>query len=189
MCVGGAHKGSTRRTGSAPAGGRAAATAGCVLPTYGLKIKKSDVRFGNKEGGGAHFGLEERFGWQKEPCNTGALYTIPAEKTPPFSFGSSTREDWKKMLENTRDLHNPNGALKVGANPQGPSEGQGESSRALGSPLKDMFSSLPSLKLARGRHSAAFPDPPCASTKPELDRQYARSRPADRTALSPLTAP
>lgn len=72
-------------------------------------MKKSDVRFGNKEGGGTHFGLEKRFAWQRKPWDSGAMYTIPMEKTPPFSFGTSTRADWQKILENTKDLHNPNG--------------------------------------------------------------------------------
>lgn len=74
----------------------------------GLKLKKSDVRFGNKEGGGTHFGSEERFAWQKSKYASDAMYTIPDVKAPPFSFGTSTRADWKKIMENTRDLYNPN---------------------------------------------------------------------------------
>lgn len=75
----------------------------------GLKMKKSDVRFGIKEGGSTHFGLEKRFAWQKGQRDSRAMYTIPVEKAPPFSFGTSTRADWKKIIENTKDLHNPNG--------------------------------------------------------------------------------
>lgn len=77
--------------------------------TSGVKMKKSDVRYGNKEGGGAHFGSEERFAWQKAMYASDAMYSMPPVKAPPFSFGTSTREDWKKIMENTKDLHNPNG--------------------------------------------------------------------------------
>lgn len=73
-----------------------------------VKLKKSDVRFGNKEGGGTNFGSEERFAWQKSRYASDAMYTMPDVKAPPFSFGTSTRADWKKMMENTRDLYNPN---------------------------------------------------------------------------------
>lgn len=78
-----------------------------------VAMKKSDVRYGNKEGGGTHFGLEERFAWQKARYVSDAMYTMPAVKAPPFSFGTSTRADWSKIMENTRDLHNPNGELGV----------------------------------------------------------------------------
>lgn len=71
-------------------------------------MKKSDVRFGNKEGGGTNFGSEERFAWQKSMYASDAMYTMPEVKAPPFSFGTSTRADWKKMMENTKDLYNPN---------------------------------------------------------------------------------
>lgn len=71
-------------------------------------MKKSDVRFGNKEGGGTNFGSEERFAWQKCKYASDAMYTIPDVKAPPFSFGTSTRADWKKIMENTKDLYNPN---------------------------------------------------------------------------------
>lgn len=74
-----------------------------------VAVKKIDVRFGNKEGGGTHFGSEERFAWQKAQYASDAMYTMPAVKSPPFSFGTSTRADWKKIMENTKDLHNPNG--------------------------------------------------------------------------------
>lgn len=73
-----------------------------------FKMIKSDVRFGNKEGGGTHFGSAERFAYRTQYVSD-AMYTIPAAKAPPFSFGTSTRADWEKMLENTKDLHNPNG--------------------------------------------------------------------------------
>lgn len=76
-----------------------------------VTVKKIDVRFGNKEGGGTHFGSEERFAWQKAQYASDAMYTMPAVKAPPFSFGTSTRADWKKIMENTKDLHNPNGEL------------------------------------------------------------------------------
>lgn len=76
-----------------------------------VTVKKIDVRFGNKEGGGTHFGSEERFTWQKAKYASDAMYTMPAVKAPPFSFGTSTRADWKKIMENTKDLHNPNGEL------------------------------------------------------------------------------
>lgn len=77
--------------------------------TRGVKMKRSDVRFGNKEGGGTHFGSEERFAWQKAQYASDAMYTMPAVKAPPFSFGTSTRADWRNIMENTKDLHNPNG--------------------------------------------------------------------------------
>lgn len=78
-----------------------------------VKMEKSNVRFGNKEGGRIHFGLEERFAWQKALYVSDAMYTMPTVKAPPFSFGTSTRADWKKMMENTKDLHNPNGRHSV----------------------------------------------------------------------------
>lgn len=74
-----------------------------------VKMKRSDVRFGNKEGGGTHFGLEQRFAWQRAQGSSDTMYSMPAVKAPPFSFGTSTRADWKKIMENTKDLHNPNG--------------------------------------------------------------------------------
>lgn len=77
-------------------------------------MKKSDVRFGNREGGGTHFGSEKRFTWQKSQQSSDAMYSMPAVKAPPFSFGTSTRADWKKIMENTKDLHNPNGELGTG---------------------------------------------------------------------------
>lgn len=87
----------------------AVAAAMIARPATSVKMKKSDVRFGNKEGGGTHFGSEERFAWQKARYVSDAMYSMPAVKAPPFSFGTSTRADWKKIMENTKDLHNPNG--------------------------------------------------------------------------------
>ncbi|CAM9271186.1 unnamed protein product [Scytosiphon promiscuus] len=99
---GGATGGSQKpRTGAS-----SAAAAGRT--SIGVKNKKSDVRFGNKEGGGTNFGSEERFAWQKSKYASDAMYTIPDVKAPPFSFGTSTRADWKKIMENTKDLYNPN---------------------------------------------------------------------------------
>lgn len=86
-----------------------ASGAAVARPATGVKMNKSDVRFGNKEGGGTHFGSEERFAWQKSRYASDAMYSMPAVKAPPFSFGTSTRADWKKIMENTKDLHNPNG--------------------------------------------------------------------------------
>lgn len=80
----------------------------------GVQLKKSDVRFGNKEGGGTNFGSEERFAWQKSRYASDAMYTMPDVKAPPFSFGTSTRADWKKIMENTKDLYNPNCELEIG---------------------------------------------------------------------------
>ncbi|CBN78920.1 conserved unknown protein [Ectocarpus siliculosus] len=99
---GGLRKPATTRDSSAAAG-HASGTGG-----VGVKMKKSDVRFGNKEGGGTNFGSEERFAWQKCKYASDAMYTIPDVKAPPFSFGTSTRADWKKIMENTKDLYNPN---------------------------------------------------------------------------------
>lgn len=108
-----------RTTGGASTGrgvnASAPRTRGCPPGTRGgpcdggIRVKKSDVRYGNKEGGGTHFGSEERFAWQRAQYASDAMYTMPAVKAPPFSFGTSTREDWKKIMENTKDLHNPNG--------------------------------------------------------------------------------
>lgn len=83
-------------------------SASSAVRASGVQLKKSDVRFGNKEGGGTHFGSEERFAWQKSRYASDAMYTMPDVKAPPFSFGTSTRADWKKMMENTKDLYNPN---------------------------------------------------------------------------------
>lgn len=89
-----------------------------LTPTPGLRpttlgvVKKSDVRFGVKEGGQVFFTKEERFAWQKAQNTFGVLYDIPDPKTPPFSFGTSTRDDWKKIIHNTKDLHNPQGKKK-----------------------------------------------------------------------------
>lgn len=83
----------------------------------GLKLKRSDVRFGNKEGGGTNFGSEERFAWQKSKYASDAMYTIPDVKAPPFSFGTSTRADWKKIMENTKDLYNPNCETETDVHP------------------------------------------------------------------------
>lgn len=79
----------------------------------GVQLKKSDVRFGNKEGGGTNFGTEERFAWQKSKYASDAMYTMPEVKAPPFSFGTSTRDDWKKIMENTKDLYNPNCEMEI----------------------------------------------------------------------------
>lgn len=86
-------------------------TSGSKPATLGI-IKKSDVRFGVKEGGQVFFTKEERFAWQKAHKAFDVLYDIPDPKTPPFSFGTSTRDDWKKIFQNTRDLHNPQGKKK-----------------------------------------------------------------------------
>eukprot|EP00903_Cladosiphon_okamuranus_P006162 g6062.t2 len=86
---------------------RGSSASGAVRSS-GAQLKKSDVRFGNKEGGGTKFGSEERFAWQKSKYASDAMYTMPDVKAPPFSFGTSTRADWKKIMENTRDLYNPN---------------------------------------------------------------------------------
>lgn len=101
-----------------PRTGASSATAAGRAP-ISVKNKKSDVRFGNKEGGGTNFGSEERFAWQKSKYASDAMYTIPDVKAPPFSFGTSTRADWKKIMENTKDLYNPN------------CEGQGERERKI----------------------------------------------------------
>ncbi|CAM9626435.1 unnamed protein product, partial [Discosporangium mesarthrocarpum] len=80
--------------------------------------RKNDTRFGNREGGGTNFGSEERFLWQKPQYASDALYNVPSGLVDrPFSFGFSTREDWRKILENLKDLHNPNagpGNYRVG---------------------------------------------------------------------------
>lgn len=104
----------TRAGGVAGGGGfekpnpRGSSASGAVRASGGVQLKKSDVRFGNKEGGGTNFGSEERFAWQKSKYASDAMYTMPDVKAPPFSFGTSTRADWKKIMENTKDLYNPN---------------------------------------------------------------------------------
>ena len=92
---------------------RGSSASGAVRAS-GVQLKKSDVRFGNKEGGGTNFGSEERFAWQKSKYASDAMYTMPDVKAPPFSFGTSTRADWKKIMENTKDLYNPNCELEIG---------------------------------------------------------------------------
>ncbi|CAM9448808.1 unnamed protein product [Choristocarpus tenellus] len=86
--------------------------------TEGRGGRKNDVRFGNKEGGGIHFGSEERFLWQKPRYASDAMYNVQSGLSErPFSFGVSTRDDWRKIMENTKDLHNPNagpGNYRVG---------------------------------------------------------------------------
>lgn len=110
------------RTGGAGGGGgferpkaaRGSSATGTTRASGGVHLKKSDVRFGNKEGGGTNFGSEERFAWQKSKYASDAMYTIPDVKAPPFSFGTSTRADWKKIMENTKDLYNPNCKMRAG---------------------------------------------------------------------------
>ena len=99
------------RGGGGAGGGVLKSRDSSSLHAADVAVKKIDVRFGNKEGGGTHFGSEERFAWQKAQYASDAMYTMPAVKAPPFSFGTSTRADWKKIMENTKDLHNPNGEL------------------------------------------------------------------------------
>lgn len=99
------------RGGGGAGGGFLKSRDSSSLHAVDVAVKKIDVRFGNKEGGGTHFGSEERFAWQKAQYASDAMYTMPAVKAPPFSFGTSTRADWKKIMENTKDLHNPNGEL------------------------------------------------------------------------------